>query len=195
MLETWADIDGFQGYYQVSTCGRVRSLDRYVAFRGGTRFCKGRILKPKIDKYGYEVVALQRRDENIRKSVTVHRLVANAFIENPDNKETVNHINGDKLNNSIGNLEWATHKENTRHAITTGLMDIEVYRENMRRINRSNKKKVFQIHGGEVIAEFASISEAVNSVTNGKRKQSASIGACCRGGRKRAYGFEWKFAD
>ena len=76
-------------------------------------------MKPKIDKYGYQVITLSKN--GIRKSYTVHKIVALAFIDNPLNKKTVNHINGNKLDNRVENLEWATEKENQRHKWENGL--------------------------------------------------------------------------
>ena len=80
---------------------------------------KGKILKPKIDKYGYQVITLSKN--GIRKSYSVHQLVAKAFIPNPKNKNTINHKDGNKLNNCVNNLEWATEKENQQHKWNNGL--------------------------------------------------------------------------
>jgi hypothetical protein len=80
---------------------------------------KGKILKPKIDKYGYQVITLSKN--GIRKSYTIHQLVAKAFIPNPKNKKTINHKDGNKLNNKVDNLEWATEKENQQHKWKNGL--------------------------------------------------------------------------
>lgn len=102
--EVWKAIDGYEGLYEVSNFGRVRSLPR--------RTTSGRILKLEIKK-GYQYAHLR----NLEKSahLRVHRLVANAFIPNPDNKPQINHINGNKTDNSASNLEWCTCSENQRH--------------------------------------------------------------------------------
>jgi len=109
--ELWKSIDedDYKTDYQISTFGRIKS-------------CKNghsRILKPFIDKDGYLSIALSKNAKV--KKFKVHRLVAKAFIPNPENKETVNHIDGCKMNNSISNLEWNSQSENNYHAIKTGL--------------------------------------------------------------------------
>lgn len=123
-MEVWRDIEGYVGLYQVSNKGRVRSLDRLDVrsdgSKGSNRRLRGALLKASVGKVGYYVVVLSKN--RTRKTFTVHRLVAIAFIDNPDNKGSVNHINGIKTDNDINNLEWTTHKENMRHGWDTGLI-------------------------------------------------------------------------
>ena len=108
--EIWRDIKGFERHYQISNYGRVKS------FKNG----EVKILKPHVDKDGYLQICLSVKGKhNICK---VHRLVAETFIINPENKETVNHIDGCKMNNFVGNLEWSTRTENNQHAVRIGLM-------------------------------------------------------------------------
>lgn len=117
MKETWKDITGYEGLYKVSTFGEIKSLDHFRDhWRGGKRFCKGRILK-QINVHDYLYVSL--KNEGNRKAI--HRLVAQHFIPNPEDKLTVNHKNGIKTDNRVENLEWATQKENIHHAYKTGL--------------------------------------------------------------------------
>lgn len=115
-MEIWKDIDGYEGIYQISNLGRVRSLDR-INCRGQS--IKGQIRKFRIDSKGYPQVRLSKNGKY--QDIFIHKLVAVAFIPNPDNKETVNHKDGDKMNWSIDNLEWMTTEENTQHAIDNGL--------------------------------------------------------------------------
>ncbi|WP_200411333.1 NUMOD4 domain-containing protein [Virgibacillus salexigens] len=113
--EIWKQIDGYAGY-EVSNLGRVRSLDREI-FGGNKR--RGKLLKPAKSKQGYLYVSLYRNRES--KKMRVHRLVAFMFIPNTENKYEVNHINGNKLNNKVNNLEWVTREENNKHAYVTNL--------------------------------------------------------------------------
>jgi len=111
----WKPVIGYEGLYEVSSNGDIRSLDREINhWRGGIRISKGKILsKASFDKNGYKVVSLCKELE--KKTVKVHRIVAKCFIENKFNKTTVNHINGIKSDNSVNNLEWNTMRENCLH--------------------------------------------------------------------------------
>lgn len=119
MEEVWKDIKGFERLYQISNLGRVKSLPKWM----GSYYSKERILKNKLDRYGYHKVTLCN-GEQIRKYTTVHRLVAEAFIPNSNNLSTVNHKDGNKLNNTVSNLEWASNKENIDHAWKNGLKEL-----------------------------------------------------------------------
>ena len=131
--EIWKDIETHMGFYQVSNLGMVRSLDRTVTNkRYGKQRIKGCYLSCCINSAGYNHVAL--RDSGVVKVMTVHRLVANAFLSNPMGKETVNHINGDKNDNRIANLEWNTWKENVNHAWANGLVKQKTGEQNGRSI-------------------------------------------------------------
>lgn len=100
--------------------GKIETLDHNsIRKNGRIDNRKGKVLKPKIDKYGYKTIVLTKN--GIRKNYTVHRLVALAYLDNNDNKKTVNHIDGNKLNNDVDNLEWCTEKENQRHKWDSGL--------------------------------------------------------------------------
>ena len=114
-LEVWKPIAGYEGLYEVSNYGRVRRVFRYS--RPYITLCK-----PKITRDGYFESTLVK--DSKPKFIRTHRLVAQAFCDNPDGKREVNHIDGDKLNNFSGNLEWCTSSENQKHAYKLGLQKV-----------------------------------------------------------------------
>ena len=123
LVETWKPIYGFEGIYEISSFGRVKSLARLrKASRGGFAPVAEKILKQKTSKSGYKVVHL--RHEDLEKHPSIHRLVAEAFIPNIENKATVNHIDGNKENNNVSNLEWSTHSEQMEHAFKINLIEV-----------------------------------------------------------------------
>jgi hypothetical protein len=118
MIEVWKPCVGFTWNYEVSNLGRVRSLGNAGNNRHGV------ILKSKVDRGGYLTIPSMRNNEGVIKTTKIHRMVAQAFIPNPEFKVQVNHIDGDKQNNRVDNLEWCTHKENFNHAVMVGLRPI-----------------------------------------------------------------------
>lgn len=106
--EIWVSVKGFEMYYEISSSGRVKSV-------GSHHLCKKGILNTWLDKDGYERVGLSKKGKCVQRSV--HRLVAENFIPNPDNKQQVNHKNGMRNDNRVENLEWVTDYENKRHSI------------------------------------------------------------------------------
>ena len=167
MSEEWRDVVGYEGLYQVSSMGRVKSLERKVPKRNGERTVKERILKPITDRYGYLIVCLCAGGK--QKMFKVHRLVYQAFHKNPENKLCVNHIDENKTNNAASNLEWSTYEENNNHGTHN------------ERMAKTQSKPVGQYtRDGELVKVWASVSEAgrragfdrgtISSVANGKRK-------------------------
>lgn len=185
--EVWKDVTGFESKYEVSDLGRVRSLDRYSKHntsKTGFILQKGQMLKPYISKKGYLKVDLGDGFGK-RKSVSVHRLVAIAFIDNPMSYDQVNHIDGVKTNNHLDNLEWCNNSENQLHAYANGL--------NVRSDKAGKpKKSVNQIDmcTGEVLNVYESISEASRAM--GLKKPS-NISMVCKGKRPSAGGFKWEY--
>lgn len=122
--EEWRDVVGYEGYYQVSNLGRVRALDRTVQHAySGTQSLKGHMLTPFRGSEPYYSVMLSKNGK--AKSLRVHRLVATAFVPNPDRLNCVNHKDGNKLNNSASNLEWCTQRRNVQHAIDHELLTFD----------------------------------------------------------------------
>lgn len=117
--EIWYDIKNYEGLYAISNFNRIKSLPKKTNNSSAEYVSVEKIMKPTKTKFGYLVVNL--RKDNVGKSISVHRIVATAFIDNPDNLLAVNHINGVKTDNRVENLEWCTLSENTKHAFRTGL--------------------------------------------------------------------------
>lgn len=172
-MEEWKDVVGYKGFYQVSNLGRLRSLDRESS---GKRY-KGKIISSKY-RSGYIVDTLCK--DGIKRKCRRHRLVAEAFIPNPEGKPEVNHIDGNKTNNQIGNLEWATHRENTDHAWIIGLTKAPPAQVPI---------KVVQMYEGSEIATYKSIEIAgwINGIS------PEDICKCCKGKRKNAGRYTWKY--
>ena len=171
--EVWRDIEGFEGLYQVSDQGRVKSLERKVKhWCGGERIQKERILKPSMDKDGYLLVTLCAGGKP--KTLKVHRLVCEAFHENPDNKPQVNHINEDKTDNRACNLEWCTCKQNVNHGSR----------------NERVSKPVGQYSlDGKLIKLWPSTMEAERQAGF----NHGNISEVANGNRKTAHGFIWRY--
>ena len=175
--EIWRDIEGFKGYYQVSNFGKIKSLFRYVRVKNGFRSVPEKILKPKIDKDGYLRVVLQTDRKS--KYLLVHRIVADAFIENPNNFPHINHKNENKSDNRVENLEWCSEQYNCN------------YGNRNKKLSESKYKAINQYSlNGNFIREWES-GVRIEKETGFNHK---NISACCRGVRKTAYGYIWKFA-
>lgn len=176
-MEVWKPIVGTKGFIEVSNKGRVRSLLR------GTP----KILKTQIDNNGYHRIRVTI--ERIKMSYKVHREVAKAFIDNPNNLPQVNHKDGNKSNNSVSNLEWVTNQENAHHAIENGLWG-SVF-EASRKENESRKKPIlaYRIDGVYPCTRYyESISEAERAIG------SRHICDVLKGKRKQANGWAFQYA-
>jgi len=187
-MEVWKAIEGYEGYYEISNLGRVKSLKRQVKTAVGYRTVTERILIYQLS-YGYPRVVLRR--ENTDKSFVIHRLIALAFIPNPNSFPIINHINGVRNDYRIENLEWCTYSHNTKHAFETGLHDInpiiKMGKENaikMRIKVRQLKKKT-----KESIKIYDSISDASLQTDI----PISNIVEVCKGRRKSAGGYSWEY--
>lgn len=193
--EIWKPVVGFEGAYEVSNTGKVRSLDRYVNAKNNSKtFISGIIRKPQKNHKGYLSVVLSKHCTSYTK--LIHRLVAEAFIPNPKNLPQVNHIDTDKTNNNVSNLEWVTGLENIRHAFANGCFKytqkhLEASKNNIKKAIASHKIKVVQLIGNRLINIFDSITEASADI-----EQSGNhISSCCKHKRKTCGGYNWKYYD
>lgn len=175
MKEIWKDIEEYEGIYQVSNLGRVRSLDR---LDGANHRLNGKVLKIRKNTHGYLDISLYKN--SVSSNNTIHRLVAEAFIPNPENKPQVNHIDEDKTNNSLANLEWMTAKENNNHGT---------------RNERSSKTKSIAIIATNTTTcestEFYGINECARQLD----LNSANITSVLKGRYKQTGGYTFKYKE
>lgn len=169
--EVWKDIKDYEGHYQVSDKGRVKSI----------KFRKEIIMKPERNKSGYLAIGLRKNGEH--KLFKVHRLVAIAFIPNPDNLPQVNHKDENKENNSVENLEWCDSKYNINFGIHNQRISEKL-------TNGKRSKPVLQFtKDGEFIQEWKSGHDVERNLGYNQR----NISSCCLGKIKSAYGYVWKY--
>lgn len=198
LIEEWRSVCGFEGYYEVSNTGNVRSCDRYVNAKLGSKsFLKGEMMKLQKNHKGYMTVILHKNNKHYSK--TVHRLVAEAFIDNPENLPQVNHKDTDKTNNNVTNLEWISNYDNMQHAMQHGCYK-NAFTEKARASTIKNLEKaidrlkiaVIQYDmGWNKIREFESISFAGRTLGISASK----IVACCKGKRNMCGGYRWKYKE
>ena len=171
MQEIWKDVDGYVGFYKISNFGRLKSLYKKEEI----------IIKPHIYKNGYCRVRLWDREKRKFKDAYIHRLVANAFLENPQNLPEVNHKDENKENNCVDNLEWCTSKYNANYGT-----------RNKRMIKQKCSKAVIMLDlSGNELKRFESLGDA-------SRETGFDISAIirvCKGRQKTSMGYKWKYAD
>lgn len=179
MKEIWEDVKEYEGFYQVSNLGNVKSLNRLVLlYNGGQYTRKGQKLKLLLSKDGYYQVHLLRN--GIAKTVKVHRLVASAFIPNPNNFAEVNHKNEIKTDNRVENLEWCTQEYNKRYGTAT------------RRRTEKISVKVAQYDLDNTLIQ---IWDSMREAERKTKILNQSISLCCKGKRKKAGGYAWRYYE
>lgn len=185
--EAWLPIPGFNGRYEVSSWGRVRS---YANGRWGNTDWF-RILEPKKSTAGYPMVSLYYAHNGGKASYKmVHRLVAEVFLPNPDGLPVVNHIDGNKTNNVVWNLEWVTSSENSSHAVRIGLSKASQKQKDSVVARCSIPVAMLDMEGNEV-ARFPS-AKVASSITGACH---SSIIKCCRGRLNKTNGYQWIYVN
>jgi hypothetical protein len=185
-MEIWKEIPGFPDYMASNFC-RVKSLTRKVPCGNSVTTKHGRVLLQRLDQFGYSFVQV-KRDDGYRKRIGAHRLIALAFIDNPDGKPFVNHINSKRADNRPENLEWCTREENAQHGYKFGFLK--------RSLDAANKKTSKPVEQYDLnlnkIAEYESTGQAGRATG----LQQAVISGACKPTRGTHYscGFVWKYA-
>jgi hypothetical protein len=183
-METLTNINGYEGLYKISNKGYVLSLGNGISTDPRTK--EKRVLKTQIKSNGYEQVKLCKEAKS--NYFTIHRLVALHFIEKPKNKKEVNHIDGNKLNNNVKNLQWVTSSENQKHAFKTGLQKVRRGKDHQQSL------KVNQLTlGGQLVNTF----ESIKSIKRILGFNTFGIIKCCKKEKryKTAYGYRWEYYD
>ncbi len=182
MDEIWKDVNGYEGLYQVSNYGRIKSI-KYTNHKGK----KPIILKQSKSNSGYYHVQIYKN--RISSTRTVHSLVAKAFIPNPLCKSEINHIDGDKANNTVSNLEWVTRSENIRHSFNIGTHVPPM--TGRHDLNKRPRPIAQYDKNGNFIRAWKSISEASKSIDG--KNHSTGIYCCATGRHKSANGYMWRY--
>lgn len=172
--EKWLPVKDFENVYCVSNYGRVKNI------------LTNHILKCSLDSHGYYALNLYDKNNNKRNFITLHRLLAETFIPNPENKPQVNHKDGNKSNSYLDNLEWSTASENTQHAYDNNLIHLK------KGANSPNAIPIIQYSlNGEFIKYWGGATCVMNELGINK----SNIIQCCKGNVRQAGGYKWKYAN
>lgn len=188
MDEQWKVISGFDGY-EVSNMGRVKSKSKLKKNGNGYSVTHELIMRPVVTK-GYHSVSL--RCGNVKKKMYVHRLVAMAFIPNPENKPFINHKDNNPQNNNVDNLEWCTPKENTQWMVKNGRN--KRTKEWLDNLHESQSRTYKAVKGTNMSTGEVVIFENLNSVKT-KGFQPSCVCNCCKGIRKSHAGYLWEYME
>lgn len=184
--EIFKDIEGYEGLYQISNLGNVKSLARYKKNHNKLQKVEERILKANISNRGYYYVMLNKNGKQEHKMI--HILMAKAFIPNINNYPIVNHKDGNKLNINLDNLEWCTYSHNNKEAYRLGLKIGAV--KNKLGYDNWKSKPIYQYDlDGNFIREWACSREVKRQLGI----NASNIRACCNGQRNKAGGYMWKY--
>lgn len=180
MIEEWRPVVGYDGYYEVSNLGRVRSVGK---LDGAGKFRKGRIRKQKISRTGYMEITLSK--DTALKTKKVHRIVAEAFIPNPQNLPFVNHKDESRTNNCVDNLEWITPWDNAHYGTAQERLKATM----PQKIKNLQKPVVQSDLSGNVVSKYESITEAEEKTGVNK----SHIVKCCKGKLTHTGGYRWSY--
>ena len=194
MIEEWKDIEGYEGLYQVSNLGNVRSLDRTVIYSDGSEcFYKGKILKQNKDIGGYLRISFNKFGK--KKIYFTHRLVAEAFIPNTDNKPSIDHINTNRTDNRVENLRWCTQKENCNNPLTIKKMSVNNGKPSLGKFSKehNSSKPILQF---DLNGNFIRKWDCAKDVERELGFNRGHISSCCKKmyGFKTANGYIWRYA-
>lgn len=171
MKEIFKDIKGYEGAYQISNFGNVRSLKRNI------------LLRQSPDRKGYLHIILYKNNKS--KVGRIHRLVAETFIPNPENKPQVNHKDGNKLNNCVNNLEWVTNSENQKHA----------FKLHLQTNSGNNNPRARKINQYDSTGKLIKTWNSFYDITKELGINRSSIWRCCVGKYKKSHNYVWRYAE
>jgi hypothetical protein len=175
--EIWKDVVGFEGLYIVNCHGEIRSVDHYVKCNTGTRLVRGKTLKPCDRGNGYPFVTMGK--DGKQYNMSIHRVIAIAFLPNPDRLPEVNHKDTDPSNYDLSNLEWCDRTYNNNYA------------NRAYKVAQMKKKEIEQIKNGVVVKVWNSLS----AIGRECGISTGNISECCNGRRNTAGGYMWKFKE
>lgn len=176
-MELWKDIKEYEGLYQVSNLGNIKSLDKKDSLG---RKVKGKKMKPIKRKDGYLDITLHKNGKG--KHFLLHRLIAEAFIENKNNSNEINHIDENKTNNKVENLEWCNRSYNINYGLANKNRRITL-------LNKRGKRIIQYDKNGNIIKIYPSLMQVVRELNLGK----SHLSQACNGKRKTCGGYHWKY--
>ena len=181
MEEIWKDIKGYEGIYQVSNMGRIKSLNRCDS---NNHLLYGKLLKPEKTIYGYHQITLCKNGKT--QKYKIHRLVCTHFLPNPENKPYIDHINCNRTDNRVENLRWVTHKENMNNPLTTQ----KIGNAN----SRTHKKPIIQFSNN---CDYIKLWKSATDIERELGISKVSVGACCKNKPHHltAGGYKWGYAE